>query len=103
MMADQRHHDLCERAVSDARHWFGLDLYRELDTIDTEYRGRLHGRSYFDYPKNGQGNRIRAVGNAGRNTIQQPGLKQLGHEPVQELYGHRKVSRAVPVGVVQHL
>jgi hypothetical protein len=28
----------------------------------------------FDFPRDGQGNRIRVVGNAGRNTIQQPGL-----------------------------
>ena len=28
----------------------------------------------FDYPKDAQGNRIRAVGNGGRNTIQQPGI-----------------------------
>lgn len=28
----------------------------------------------FDFPRDAQGNRIRAVGNAGRNTIQQPGL-----------------------------
>ncbi|HYI92862.1 MAG TPA: TonB-dependent receptor [Bryobacteraceae bacterium] len=28
----------------------------------------------FDYPKDAQGNRVRAVGNAGRNTIQQPGM-----------------------------
>ncbi|MGH9660447.1 MAG: hypothetical protein ACRD96_17995, partial [Bryobacteraceae bacterium] len=28
----------------------------------------------FDFPKDAQGNRIRAVGNAGRNSLQQPGL-----------------------------
>lgn len=28
----------------------------------------------FDFPRDAQGNRIRVVGNAGRNTIQQPGL-----------------------------
>jgi len=28
----------------------------------------------FDFPRDAQGNRIRAVGNGGRNTIQQPGL-----------------------------
>jgi hypothetical protein len=30
--------------------------------------------SAFDFPRDEQGNRIRAVGNAGRNSIQQPGL-----------------------------
>ncbi len=30
--------------------------------------------SAFDFPRDAQGNRIRVVGNAGRNTIQQPGL-----------------------------
>ncbi len=28
----------------------------------------------FDFPRDAQGNRIRVVGNAGRNTFQQPGL-----------------------------
>jgi hypothetical protein len=28
----------------------------------------------FDFPRDAQGNRLRVVGNAGRNTYQQPGL-----------------------------
>jgi hypothetical protein len=28
----------------------------------------------FDYPKDAQGNRVREIGNGGRNTIQQPGM-----------------------------
>ncbi len=28
----------------------------------------------FDFPRDAQGNRIRVVGNAGRNTFQQPGI-----------------------------
>jgi hypothetical protein len=35
---------------------------------------RFLNSAAFDFPRDAQGNRIRVVGNAGRNTIQQPGL-----------------------------
>ena len=53
---------------------------RSIPNIVGDYTaGRMFPDAYlnpaaFDYPKDAQGNRIRAVGNAGRNTIQQPGL-----------------------------
>jgi hypothetical protein len=47
--------------------------------IGDPYAGRSSPDHYlnpaaFDFPRDAQGNRIRVVGNAGRNTIQQPGL-----------------------------
>jgi hypothetical protein len=47
--------------------------------IGDPYAGRTLPDRYlnpaaFDFPRDAQGNRIRVVGNAGRNTIQQPGL-----------------------------
>jgi hypothetical protein len=47
--------------------------------IGDQFAGRSTPDHYlnpaaFDFPKDAQGNRIRVVGNAGRNTIQQPGL-----------------------------
>ncbi|MBI2689363.1 MAG: TonB-dependent receptor [Acidobacteria bacterium] len=47
--------------------------------VGDPYTGRTLPDRYlnaaaFDFPRDAQGNRIRVVGNAGRNTIQQPGI-----------------------------
>ena len=35
---------------------------------------RFWNAAAFDFPRDAQGNRLRVVGNAGRNTYQQPGM-----------------------------
>lgn len=42
--------------------------------VGRELPDRYWNQAAFDFPKDAQGNRIRVVGNAGRNTYQQPGI-----------------------------
>jgi hypothetical protein len=52
------------------------------NVIGDPYAGRTMPDRYwnvgaFDFPRDAQGNRLRIVGNAGRNTFQQPGINNL--------------------------
>ncbi len=112
-LAGERHRNLRAGAVPDARPRDRLadHRYRSRSPARTSSANIEEGRQLpdrylnpaaFDFPRDAQGNRIRVQGNAGRNTIQQPGINNWDIGLVQELPSRRSVQRTVPMGDVQH-
>ena len=64
---------------------------------------RYWNASAFDFPRDAQGNRIRVVGNAGRNTYQQPGLNNWDLSMFKNFRMTEELHHPVPLGDVQYL